>query len=178
MDPMFLDFSIPERYISEVKPGQKIDFSVDVYDSQKFQAEISAIDPQIDPTTRNFKVQGVVSNGDEKLRPGMFARVTFFIGSEREVVTIPASSINYAPYGNSVFVVEKMTGPNGEYAGAKQQFVTLGSSIGDLVEIVNGLSVGQEVVTSGTFKLQNGTQLIINNSVLPNANARPEVDNT
>ena len=178
MDPMFLDFSIPERYLSEVQLGQKVNFEVDVYGTQNFQAEISAIDPQVDSTTRNFKVQGVIANSDEKLRPGMFARVTVFIGSEREVMTIPASSISYAPYGNSVFVVEKMSGPNGEYTGAKQQFVTLGSAIGDLVEISEGLSLGQEIVTSGTFKLQNGTQLIINNSVVPNADEKPKVDNT
>jgi len=178
MDPMFLDFSVPERYLAELKLGQKVQFSVDVYSKEKFEGEVTAIDPQVSTDTRNFKVQAVISNGEEKLRPGMFARVTIFTGEEREVVAIPGTSINYAPYGNSVYLVEKMQGPAGEYDGAKQQFVSVGSSFGDLIEITQGLAVGQQIVTSGTFKLANGIQLIINNKVIPGAESNPTVDNT
>lgn len=178
MDPMFLDFSVPERYLADLKRGQKVQFSVDVYPDEKFEGEITATDPQVNPDTRNFKVQAVILNSEEKLRPGMFARVAVFTGEEREVIAIPGTAINYAPYGNSVYLVEKMQGPAGEYEGAKQQFVSLGLSFGDLIEVTNGLSLGQQIVTSGTFKLANGIQLIINNKVMPSGESNPTVDNT
>lgn len=178
LDPMYLDFSVPEREMGSLSIGQTIKFTVDVFADEEFTGKITAIDPQVTPSTRNVKAQATLANPGERLMSGMFAKVKIYVGEQRQVLAIPSSAINYAPYGNSVFVVEKMKGPAGEYLGVRQQFVTLGGTEGDLVEVSKGLEKGQEIVTSGTFKLQGGMPVIINNTVLPSSETSPKVENT
>jgi membrane fusion protein (multidrug efflux system) len=175
---MLLDFNVPERFLPQVDLGHEVEFRVDVYPDVVFTGGVTAIDPQINRDTRNFKVQAVINNKEEKLRPGMFARVTVLSGEIRKVLAVPGSSINYAPYGNSVFIAERSATPDGEAVVAKQQFVTLGSAVGDLIEVTKGLAEGQEIVSSGTFKLQAGIPLIVNNKVTPSAETVSQVDNT
>ena len=175
---MLLDFNVPERYLPYIELGHDVEFRADVYANETFTGSVTAIDPQINKETRNFKVQAVINNENEKLRPGMFARVTVLSGEVRKVLAVPGSSISYAPYGNSVFLAERTSSPAGELVIAKQQFVTLGSAVGDLIEVSKGLTEGQEIVSSGTFKLQSGITLIINNKVTPSADAVSKVDNT
>jgi membrane fusion protein (multidrug efflux system) len=129
---------------------------------------VTAIDAIVDQATRNVQVQATLANPGGKLRPGMFVQTELLLGSSREVVALPASAISYAPFGDSVFVVTDLTGPDGQsYRGVRQQFVKLAGSRGDQVAVVSGVKPGEEVVTSGVFKLRNGAAVQINNTVLP-----------
>jgi membrane fusion protein (multidrug efflux system) len=133
---------------------------------------ITAIDAIVDESTRNVQVQATVPNPDGRLRPGMFVQTAVALGEGRNVIALPAPAISYAPYGDSVFVVTELKNPNGQpYRGVRQQFVKLGGSRGDQVAVVEGINPGDEVVTSGVFKLRNGAAVQINNSVRP-ANSR------
>ena len=136
---------------------------------------ITALDSVINEQTRNIQVQSIVTNKDNKLRPGMFVQVELPLGSPREVVPLPASAINYAPYGDSVFVVTDMKDPKGNsYRGVRQQVVKVEGSRGDQVAVISGLNPGDEVVSSGVFKLRNGAPVVINNTVKPNNSAAPK----
>ena len=179
LNPLFLDFSVPQQQVMQLKLGQQIHFAVDVYPGATFEGAVTAIDPQIDPVTRNVRVQATIQNPEEKLRPGMFARVSLILNEKQQVLAIPSSSINYAPYGNSIYVIEKMKNPKGEeYLGVRQQFVRLGKSQGDLVAVLEGLKPGEEVVTSGVFKLRPGAAVQVNNSVMPGSDAAPNPADT
>jgi len=160
--------------------NQEITFLIDSFTDRKFIGKITAIDPQINSGTRNFRVQATVDNKDESLRPGMFAKVSILLGSEEKVIAIPGTSIDYAPYGNSVYIIEKMKNPQGgdEYLGVRQQFVQIGKSQGDLAAVMSGIKPGEEVVTSGIFKLRPGFPVIINNSVKPANDLKPNPEDT
>jgi membrane fusion protein (multidrug efflux system) len=133
---------------------------------------VTAIDSVVDEATRNVQVQATLVNADGKLRPGMFVQTEVVVGESRAVLALPAAAISYAPYGDSVFVVTELKNPDGQtYRGVRQQFVKLGGSRGDQVAILEGIKPGDEVVTSGVFKLRNGAAVQINNSVRP-ANSR------
>ncbi len=180
LDPMFLDFTIPQIDVAKIKVNQEITFLIDSFADRKFIGKITAIDPQINSGTRNFRVQATVDNKDESLRPGMFAKVSILLGSEEKVIAIPGTSIDYAPYGNSVYIIEKMKNPQGgdEYLGVRQQFVQIGKSQGDLAAVMSGIKPGEEVVTSGIFKLRPGFPVIINNSVKPANDLKPNPEDT
>jgi membrane fusion protein (multidrug efflux system) len=133
----------------------------------------------VDPVTRNVTVQATVPNPKEELRAGMFGRVEVDLPGGEPVVVVPATAIAYASYGNAVFIVEKMKGPDGaEFLGVRQQFVKLGRNRGDLVGIVDGLKPGQTIVSTGVFKLRNGAEVQVNNSAQPAANPAPRLPNT
>jgi membrane fusion protein (multidrug efflux system) len=126
----------------------------------------------VDEATRNIQVQATLANEKGVLRPGMFVQTEIIVGSSRSVMPLPATAISYAPYGDSVFVVTELQGPDGQtYRGVRQQFVKVEGSRGDQVGIVSGLNPGDEVVTSGVFKLRNGAAVQVNNKVQP-ANSR------
>ena len=131
----------------------------------------------VDPQTRNVQVQATLPNQKGRLRPGMFVDAQVVLGATTAVLSVPASAISFAPYGDSVYVVTELTDPKGEkYRGVKQQFVKLGASRGDQVAVTSGLEADQEIVTSGAFKLRNGARVRVNNDV-PVANdpaPRPE----
>jgi membrane fusion protein (multidrug efflux system) len=126
----------------------------------------------VDEATRNIRVQATLANPGGRLRPGMFVQAQILLGTSRTVVSLPGSAISYAPYGDSVFVVTDLKGPNGNtYRGVRQQVVKLGGSRGDQIAVLSGVNPGEEVVTSGVFKLRNGAPVQINNKVRP-ANSR------
>jgi membrane fusion protein (multidrug efflux system) len=128
----------------------------------------------IDQTTRNIQIQATLANPAGRLRPGMFVQVQVGVGASRDVITLPASAINYAPYGNSVYVVGEMKDPKGKaYLGVRQQFVTVQGSRGDQVGVVSGINAGDQVVSSGVFKLRNGAPVQVNNDVKPPNNPKP-----
>jgi membrane fusion protein (multidrug efflux system) len=130
----------------------------------------------ISQETRNVQVQATVPNPGGKLRPGMFVQTSVVTGATRSNVSLPASAISYAPFGDSVFVVTDMKGAGGQmYRGARQQFVKLGPSRGDRVAVLSGVNAGDEVVTSGTFKLRNGAAVHVNNAVQPANSASPKL---
>lgn len=178
-DPMFVNFNIPQRQLPEIQVGQTVLVKVDAYPDRIFRGTLSAINPAVDAASRNVSVQATVSNPDEALRSGMFARAEVEMPVGKPTVVIPSTSIAYASYGNSVYIVEKMKGADGaEFLGVRQQFVKLGVSRGDQISIVDGIKPGEEVVTSGVFKLRNAMPVQVNNTVQPGNNPAPKPANT
>jgi membrane fusion protein (multidrug efflux system) len=136
------------------------------------------LDSVIDESTRNVQAQATLANSQAKLHPGMFVQTEVTVGSASAVVSLPTSAIGYAPYGDSVFVVTDLSDPSGKtYRGVRQQFVKLGSSRGDQVAVVSGIKAGDEVVTSGVFKLRNGAAVVVNNKVQPGNDPAPKPEN-
>jgi len=145
----------------------------------EFTGRITAIDAVADETTRNVQIQATVDNPKATLRPGMFVQSEVTLGASLAVVSLPASAISYAPFGDSVFVVGDLKRDNGQtYKGVRQQFVKLGGTRGDQIAIVSGIKAGDEVVTSGVFKLRNGAAVLINNTVKPGNNPKPRPENS
>jgi membrane fusion protein (multidrug efflux system) len=188
LDPIYLDFSLPEQQMGKVLEGTAIRASVDALPGQSFDGRITAIEPMVDPATRNFRVQATFQNPDRVLRPGSFAKVGFDLGGQRDVVVIPQTAVSFNPYGNAVFVVTSEKRKPGEkdmqgkpLAGDKrvvtQRFVKTGATRGDLVVVTEGLEPGEQVVTSGLLKLRNGAEVTINDSVQPTSEARPTPEN-
>jgi len=179
-DPIYANFMVPQRYLKDLTKGQKVILKLDAYPETEFQGTVTALDPQVDEMTRNIKVQATISNTDEKLRPGMFAQVQVLLASSEEYITIPGSAVNHAPYGDSVYVIENQKSPDGskEFLGVTQHFVKLGQRRGDQVAVLQGLEPGQEIVTSGVFKLRPGAAVSVNNSVSPGNSAAPKPSDT
>ena len=185
LDPIYVDFTLPQQNMRDFQVGSEVRMRTDATGAQEFPGKITAINPLVDSATRNFQVQATVSNQEGKLRPGMFANVDVLLtGQNATVLPVVSSAIQYAPYGNSVFVVVRdMHLPkdaivpnapvNKPYLGVQQRFVKTGQTKGDFVAILSGLKEGDEVVTSGVFKLQNGSAVQINNSVKPEAETHP-----
>lgn len=179
LDPIFANFSVPQRQLSDLKIGQKISVLVDAYQGKVFEGKVSAINPEVDASTRNVSVQATLSNPQELLRSGMFVQVEVQLPAIAPKVVVPATAVAYAAYGNSVFIVEKMKNAQGhEYLGVRQQPVKLGDTRGDLVAVEEGIKEGEQVVTSGVFKLRNAAPVQINNTVQPSAEAAPKPANT
>ncbi len=168
LDPIYVNFSVPQQEIARIKSGEKVQLTVDAFPGEVFEGEVTAVNPELDEAMRSIGVQATLSNPDERLRSGMFGQVSLVISEEEKYITLPATSISRAPYGDSVYVIEKMKDPQGqEYLGVKQQFVKVGPHRGDQVAILSGVQAGQEVVTSGLFKLRPGAAVQINNEVQP-----------
>jgi membrane fusion protein (multidrug efflux system) len=179
LDSLYVNFKIPQRLLSQLSIGQKVSVMVDAFAGTRFDATITAIDTEVDSASRNFSVQATLDNAEQKLRPGMFAQVQVELPSDAERVILPATAISYAPYGDSVFIVEKVKGPDGkEFLGVRQQFVKVGSTRGDLVAIEGGVKPGEQVVVAGAFKLRNGMPVQVNNSALPASDPAPKPANT
>jgi membrane fusion protein, multidrug efflux system len=142
---------------------------------KEFSGRVTAVNSVVDQATRNIEVQATVANPGGKLRPGMFVNVQTPIGAERNVISLPATAINYAPYGDSVFSVTDMKDPKDgkTFKGVRQQFVKVDGSRGDLVAVVSGVNPGEEVVTSGVFKLRPNAAVQVNNSITPPTNPSP-----
>lgn len=169
LDQLHVDFSLPEEFVDDVAAGQTIDVRVSTYPGQAFTGELRAVSVKIDPTSHNFAVQAVVDNPDHKLRPGMFADVSVLSGTEQAVVAVPKTAISYSLHGDAVFVVEKAEAA-GEGEGepalvARQKFVRVGNSKGEMVAVLSGVEPGDEIVTAGTQKLRDGMAVNINNEV-------------
>ncbi len=178
LDPIFVNFNIPQRQLSSLVIGQKISVTVDAF-AGPFEGKIAAINSEVDATTRNVSVQAILANPEEKLRAGMFVQVAVTLPSGAPQIALPATAIAYAPYGNSVYVIEKMKAKDGkEYLGVRQQIVKLGVTRGDLVAIQEGVKPGEQIVTSGVFKLRNGSAVQVNNTVQPSESATPKPANT
>jgi membrane fusion protein (multidrug efflux system) len=177
--PIYVDFTLAQRYIDRATVGQAVRLTIDAFPNQPFDGKITAISPQVDEATRNLKVQATFENVDEKLRPGMFGSIAVVGAQQDKAITIPSTAINYAPYGDSVYIVESMKSPEGKtYAGVRQQFVKLGPTRGDQVAVLEGIKPGEEVVTSGLFKLRPGAAVQVNNSVQPGNNPTPQPANS
>jgi membrane fusion protein (multidrug efflux system) len=188
LDPIYLDFTLPEQRVNQVKEGTTIRARVDAIPGQVFEGRITAIEPAVDASTRNFKAQATLENTDGTLRPGTFAHVGFDLGSERNVVVIPQTAVSFNPYGNAVYVISKTKRAEGEkdmqgkpLTGDKlivrQRFIKTGATRGDLIAVTDGLKPGEQVAASGLLKLRNDAEVTINNKVQPTAQAQPKTEN-
>jgi len=173
MNPVYLNFSLPQQVISQIAVGSVARITVDAYPGESFSGVVTTINPQVDAVTRNVDIQATIPNLDERLRPGMFSRAVIELAESERVIAVPASAVSYAPYGDSVYVVEHATNEAGEHSNAvRQQIVKLGSRQGDLVAI-SGVKPREEIVTSGVFKLRPGAPVLVNNSVQPGSSIEP-----
>ncbi|MGZ4733796.1 MAG: efflux RND transporter periplasmic adaptor subunit, partial [Terriglobales bacterium] len=171
LNPIYVNFDVPQQNAGQVQVGRTINVTREALAGKVFTGRVTALDSVINETTRNIQVQATLPNPSAKLRPGMFVQVDLSLGASQPAITLPASAISYAPYGDSVFVVADLKDPKGNsYKGVRQQFVKIGPSRGDQVAIFSGLNSGDEVVSSGVFKLRNGAAVTINNKIQPSNN--------
>ena len=188
LDPIYLNFALPEQFAGKALEGATIRATVDALPGKGFEGRITAVDPQVDASTRNFTVQATLRNPDGALRPGTFAHVSFGLGGERDAVVIPQTAVSFNPYGNAVFVISKtkrkpgekdMQGNElkGDKLVVRQRFVKTGATRGDLIAVTDGLKPGEQVATSGLLKLRNDAEVTINNKASPKADARPQAEN-
>lgn len=193
LESLLVDFELPERWVGSVKTGMPIKLTTEAYGDRVFMGKVQAVDPQIDPASRNISVRGELPNEDRALLPGQFAKVTMDLLESHDYVVIPATAVNYNAYGTSVFVIsEKEPAEKQEDAAtseapaaaaegqppeakweAQNRFVKLGPTRGDLVTVIDGLKPGEEIATSGLLKLRSGQPVVINNDVTPDANPQP-----
>ncbi|HVP67136.1 MAG TPA: efflux RND transporter periplasmic adaptor subunit [Anaeromyxobacteraceae bacterium] len=175
VSPIYVEFSLPQQAIADVRPGQRVRVRTDVFPGDAWDGTVSTVNSEVDVATRNVRVRATVPNPDGRLRPGMFANVEIIGTEERPALVVPATAVLFAPYGDSVFVLEEKAGPDGRPSTVvRQRFVRLGERRGDLVAIDSGLSAGETVVSSGAFKLRNGTAVVAKNDLAPNAQAAPK----
>ncbi len=175
IDPIHVDFSLPQQSFSLLSPGTGVRVTTDAAPQQAFDGKIIALNPEIDQVTRSVRVRATLANKGEQLRPGMFANVEVLLPSEQEVLVIPATAVLYAPYGDTVFVIEEVTDENSgqRQQVLRQQIVRLGASRGDFVAVTAGLKEGEQVVTSGVFKLRPKMAVAVDNTLAPEAKMEP-----
>ena len=179
LNPIYVNFGVPQQTIAQVHGGSSVRVTTENLANLAFNGRVTALDSVVDETTRNIQVQATLANADGKLRPGMFVQAEMALGASQDVIAIPGSAISYAPYGNSVFVVSDMKNDKGQpYRGVRQQIVTLGPARGDQIAVLSGLKAGDEIVTSGLFKLRNGAAVLVNNKVKPGNNVAPKPENS
>jgi membrane fusion protein, multidrug efflux system len=179
MDPVYVNFALPQQDVRALKVGALVHVSADSAAPANPMGRITAINSVIDEATRNVQIQATFRNPSGRLRPGMYVDVQASVGTSGPVIALPASAINYAPYGNSVFVVSQLKGPNGKaYAGVQQRFVRLGTQRGDQVAVLSGIKPGEAVVTSGVFKLRNGAAILVNNKIQPSNDPTPKPEDS
>jgi membrane fusion protein (multidrug efflux system) len=176
LDPIYVNFSLPQQTLAQVAAGQTVSVTSDALPGETVSGVITAINPDVDATTRNVRLQATLANPKGAMRPGMFANVAVALPQKNEVVAIPVTAVLYATFGDSVFVIEDDKEGKGKVL--RQQFVRLGQKRGDFVAVIDGLKPGQVVVSSGVFKLRNGAHVVIDNKLAPPASLAPKPANT
>lgn len=178
MSPIFVNFQLPQQKLTELKTGLLVRARLSGKENIVVEGRITALNPDLDPDTRNVQVQARLPNADERLRPGMFTSVQVLLPDKQPVLTVPATAVLYAPYSDSVFVVESKPTDTGQTQQVlRQQFVQIGEKRGDFVAVTNGLQAGQRVVSTGVFKLRNGMPVSVDNTLSPAFELNPEPDN-
>ena len=179
LNPIYVNFGVPQQSTGQIPVGRMVRVASKDAAGGEWTGRVTAIDSIVDAATRNIQVQATLANPNGKLRPGMFVETEVTLGRAAPVVALPASAISYAPYGDSVFVVTDIKTDDGKtYRGVRQQFVKLGAARGDQVAVLSGIKPGDEVVTSGLFKLRNGAAIQINNKVQPANSRSPKPENS
>lgn len=175
LDPVYVDFALPQQELTKLSTGLEVRVRTDAVPGREFKGKLTAINSMVDSVTRNVTVQGILENPDHALRPGMFAKIDLFLPEKHKALVVPGSAVSYAPFGDSVFVIEKKkddkTGK--ESQSIRQQFVRIGEARGDLVSIVDGLKPDEIIVSTGVFKLRNGMAVTINNELAPKPQEKP-----
>jgi membrane fusion protein, multidrug efflux system len=179
LNPIYVNFGVPQQTAPQVRVGRTLLVSSNDVGGLKFTGRVTALDSTVNEATRNVQVQATLANPGSKLRPGMFVQVAIGVGVDRPVIALPATAINYAPYGDSVYVVSDLKDPKGKtYRGVRQTFVKLEGSRGDQVAVISGVNPGDEIVSSGVFKLRNGAAVQVNNKVQPGNNPAPKPEDS
>ena len=175
LDPMFIDFYLPQQALGQIAPGQTVEVNVDAYPGRNFAGKILALNSKVDASSRMLQVRASVANPDGALLPGMFATASAIVGTPQQLVTIPAAAISYNPYGSLVYVVQSGKDSAGHaQLAVRQQFITTGAARGDQVSVLKGLAAGDIVVTAGQMKLHNGSAIKVDNSVQVTNDAAPK----
>lgn len=176
MDPIFVNFHLPQQELAKIRRGLTIKLTTDALPAEVVEGTITAMNPQVDSATRNIRIQATVANAHERLRPGMFVNVAVALPDVNTVLTIPSTAVLYAPYSDSVFVVEKKKRADGAGGGhiVRQQFVRLGEKRGDYIAVVSGIEKGETVVSTGSFKLRNGQAVAVDNTLSPEFKISPQ----
>jgi membrane fusion protein, multidrug efflux system len=173
VDPIYAEFALGQQALAELKLGQEARLRTDIFPGASWQGKISTINSEVDVATRNVRIRATFPNADGRLRPGMFVNVDVVSAEKHPVLVIPATAVLYAPYGDSVFVIEEKKDEGKAQTIARQRFVRLGERRGDLVAVVSGLSAGETLVSSGAFKLRNGVAVVVKNEMAPSAELNP-----
>ena len=175
LDPVYVDFALPQQHLQNLSTGLEAHVRTDALPEREFVGKLTAINSAVDTVTRNLTLQATLENPDHALRPGMFIKIDIVLPEKHKSLVIPGSAISYAPYGDSVFVIEKQkdnkTGKESQVL--RQQFVRVGEARGDFVSITTGLKAGETVVGTGVFKLRNGMAVAINNDLAPKPQINP-----
>jgi membrane fusion protein, multidrug efflux system len=179
LDPVHVNFAVPQQQVGAMRVGGEVQVTAEGMGDGPMTGRITAVNSVVDEATRNVEVQATFDNPGGRLRPGMFVEAQVRTGETSSILVLPASAISYAPYGDSVFVVSDLKRPDGtSYKGVTQQFVKLGATRGDQVAVVSGLQPGDEVVTSGAFKLRTGAAVLVDNSVQPGNSPAPKPEDS
>ena len=168
-DPIFVNFSLPQQQLAKVRPGLTVRMTTDALPGRSVEGKITAINPAVDAATRNIEIQATAENPEEQLRPGMFVSVNVVLPTLEKVLPIPATAVLYAPYGDSVFVVEEKKNEKNNQPSmiVRQQFIRLGEKRGDFIAVASGLKEGETIASTGVFKLRNGQSVVVNNALAP-----------
>jgi membrane fusion protein, multidrug efflux system len=179
LHPIYVNFGVPQQDVGRIRVGRVVRITARDIAGAEFNGRVTALDSIVDQATRNVQVQATLANPEGQLRPGMFVQTELALGSSQSVFALPASAISYAPFGDSVYIVTDLKGENGQtYRGVRQQFVKLGGARGDQVAVLSGIKAGDEIVTSGVFKLRNGAAVLVNNKVQPGNKRAPKPENS
>ena len=180
LDPVYVDFALPDQYLSKLSKDLEVTVRSDAFPGRLFKGKLTAINSMVDPVTRNVPLQATLDNPDHALHPGMFAKVEVALSETKKTIVIPGSAVSYAPYGDSVFVIEKQKDPKTgkESDMLRQQFVRVGEARGDFVAVTQGLKEHQTVVSTGVFKLRNGMAVSVNNDLAPKPELNPKPPDT
>jgi membrane fusion protein (multidrug efflux system) len=175
LDPLYVDFFLPQQALASIKVDQHVTVHVDTWPGENFDGQVSAINPQVDPTSRNVQIRATLRNPDHRLLPGMFATLDINTGAQRREITLPQTAVAYNPYGDTVYVVlDKGNDAQGKpQLVAQQTFVTTGDTRGDQVAILKGIKAGDVIVSAGQIKLHNDSPIVVNNSIQPLDNPHP-----
>lgn len=179
LDPIFVNFLLPQQEIARIRTGLTVRVKTDALPGERLEGRITAVNPEVEAATRNIRIQATLDNPGERLRPGMFANVTVLMPELKPVIVIPETAVLYAPYSDSVFIVEEGKSDAGKkpVLTLRQQFVRLGEKQGDFTEVISGLGAGQTVVSTGVFKLRNGQTVVIDNTLSPEFERAPNPEN-
>jgi membrane fusion protein (multidrug efflux system) len=180
LDPIFVNFLVPQQQLARIQSGFTVRVTTDALPDQSVEGKITAINSEVDAATRNIRIQATVGNPDERLRPGMYVKAAVVMPSKPDVLTIPTTSVLYAPYSNSVFVLERQPDKDDGQPRqvVRQQFVRLGEKRGDFVAVLSGLTEGDQVVSTGVFKLRNGQAVVVDNTLAPEFELAPQPENS